>query len=135
MDSNLGLPLQPPLNFAEFGAPDSNNLLMVFNGLLITFDIRNIIQWAYLFIRTPVKKLQSIVSSILGHVYGLLYSFMSTLEWYSKDLSFELLHNIHPNQSKLKIPWSSYEIVVYTCLKIDLTSTYLLYLMILQCLQ
>ena len=43
---------------------------MVFNGLLITFDIRYIIQWTYLFIRTPVKKLQLIVSSILGHVYS-----------------------------------------------------------------
>ena len=56
-----------------------NNLLMVFNGLLITFGIRNIIQWAYLFIRTPVKKLQPIVSSILGHVYSIDYSFMFTL--------------------------------------------------------
>ena len=45
---------------------------MVFNGLLITFDIRNIIQWASLFIRTPVKKLQPIVSSILGHVYSIV---------------------------------------------------------------
>ena len=44
---------------------------MVFNRLLVTFDIRNIIQWAYLFIRTPVKKLQPIVSSILGHVYSI----------------------------------------------------------------
>ena len=43
-------------------------LVVVFNGLLITFDIRNIIQ--YLFIRTPVKKLQPVVSSILGHVYS-----------------------------------------------------------------
>ena len=49
-----------------------DNLLMVLNGFLIIFDIRNIIQLAYLFIRTPVKKLQPIVSSILGHVYGLL---------------------------------------------------------------
>ena len=46
---------------------------MVFNGLLITFGIRNIIQWAYLLIRTPVKKLQPIVSSILGHVYSIQY--------------------------------------------------------------
>ena len=28
---------------------------MVFNGLLITFDIRNIIQWAYLFIEHQLK--------------------------------------------------------------------------------
>ena len=43
---------------------------MVFNGLLIIFDIRNVTQWAYLFtiIRIPVKKLQNIVSSILGPV-------------------------------------------------------------------
>ena len=43
---------------------------MVFNGLLIIFDIRNVTQWAYLFtiIRIPVKKLQHIVSSILGPV-------------------------------------------------------------------
>ena len=43
-------------------------LVVVFNGLLITFDIRNIIQ--YLFNRTPVKKLQPVVSSILGHVHS-----------------------------------------------------------------
>ena len=41
---------------------------MMFNGLLTIFDIRNVTQWAYLFtiIRIPVKKLQHIVSSILG---------------------------------------------------------------------
>ena len=44
---------------------------MVFNGLLIIFDIR-----------IPVKKLQHIVSSILGPVtvYRLLYSYMFALE-------------------------------------------------------
>ena len=43
---------------------------MMFNGLLIIFDIRNVTQWAYLFtiIRIPAKKLQYIVSSILGLV-------------------------------------------------------------------
>ena len=61
-----------------------NNLLIVFNGLPIIFDIRNIIQWAYLFIRTTVKKLQPIVSSILGHLYSLLYSFMFALLWVLK---------------------------------------------------
>ena len=45
---------------------------MVFNGLLIIFDIRSITQWAYLFISTPVKKLQPIVSSILGHIYSIV---------------------------------------------------------------
>ena len=43
---------------------------MMFNGLLIIIDIRNVTQWAYLFtiIRIPAKKLQYIVSSILGLV-------------------------------------------------------------------
>ena len=76
---------------------------MVFNGLLITFDTSNIVQWAYLFIRTPVKKLQPIVSSILGHVY----SIVSCLHFYGTKTSksgIKLL--IFALEQKLKVHWN-----------------------------
>ena len=52
----------------------------MFNEFLITFDIRNITQCAYSFNGTPVIKLQSIVSSILGHVF----SIVSCLHFYGR---------------------------------------------------
>ena len=73
---------------------------MVFNGLLITFDKRNIIQWAYLFIRTPVKKLQPIVSPILGHVY----SIVSFCTFTGTKSGIQLL--IFALEQKLKVYWN-----------------------------
>ena len=75
---------------------------MVFNGLLIIFDIRNIIQWAYLFIRIPVKKLQPIVSSILGHIY----SIVSCLHFYGLLCDkWNKIVNIC-SRKKLKMHWN-----------------------------
>ena len=77
--------------------------------LLITFDIRNIIQWAYLFTRTPVKKLQPIVSSILGPIYS---SFMfALLRVPGTKSGIKLL--IFALEQKLKVHWNG---IQKTCL-------------------
>ena len=39
MDPNLGLPLQPPLNFAEFGAPGATGRYTVHSVFLCTLNL------------------------------------------------------------------------------------------------